>query len=67
MVQLDHARLRMDDAEFTHKLLEEESVFVLPGSCFGMENFFRIVLCPPGDKLKEAVGRIREFCERHYK
>lgn len=55
------------DVEFAAKLLEEESVMVLPGQCFNMANFFRIVFCPPVDTLEEAYDRLREFCLRHSK
>jgi tyrosine aminotransferase len=40
-----------DDVRFAQLLLEEESVFVLPGQCFGKPNYFRIVTCPPLPKL----------------
>mmetsp|Transcript_19290 Transcript_19290/g.31574 ORF Transcript_19290/g.31574 Transcript_19290/m.31574 type:complete len:454 (-) Transcript_19290:210-1571(-) len=56
-----------DDREFCLKLLSEESVFVLPGQCFFLPNFFRVVFCAPLDKLKEACDRIEEFCKRHRK
>jgi tyrosine aminotransferase len=48
------------------KLLEEENVFVLPGKIFKIENFIRIVICPPPEMLREAVDRIRQFCQRHH-
>lgn len=54
-----------DDVSFAQRLLEEESVFVLPGQCFGKPNYFRIVTCPPLPKLAEAYDRIAAFCERH--
>ena len=28
-------------------MLAEESVALLPGSCFGADNYFRVVVCPP--------------------
>eukprot|EP01133_Synstelium_polycarpum_P014185 gene14185-16725_t len=56
-----------DDVVFMGKLLEEESVFVLPGTVFGMKNYFRIVFCAPMDKLTDAYERIQAFCERHRK
>ncbi|CAG8593913.1 2511_t:CDS:2, partial [Racocetra persica] len=55
-----------DDLEFTEKLLEEESVMCLPGRCFHYPNYIRIVIAPPPEKLKEAYGRISEFCIRHH-
>jgi aspartate/methionine/tyrosine aminotransferase len=55
------------DISFSRLLLQEESVFVLPGQCFQYPNFFRVVITPPLEKLVEACGRIRAFCERHKK
>lgn len=54
-----------DDVDFTRKLIVEESVMVLPGQCFGIPNFFRIVFCPPHEILEEAYDRIEGFCDRH--
>lgn len=56
-----------DDVDFCKKMLAEESVGLLPGSCFGADNFFRVVICPPEDKLDIAWTRIAEFCARHMK
>ncbi|TMW60612.1 hypothetical protein Poli38472_000654 [Pythium oligandrum] len=67
MVQVDTAVLTgiKDDFDFTQKLLDEESVFVLPGQCFGMENYFRIVFSAPHEVLSDAYTRIANFCQRH--
>ena len=54
-----------NDLEFTQTLLDEESVFVIPGSCFKMPNYFRVVFSAPHEKLKEAYERIDAFCSRH--
>ncbi|KAG7394630.1 hypothetical protein PHYBOEH_004940 [Phytophthora boehmeriae] len=54
-----------DDFDFTQKLLDEESVFVLPGQCFGMTNYFRIVFSAPHEVLEDAYTRIAQFCHRH--
>lgn len=54
-----------DDIEFAKKLIEEENVFVLPGSIFKFKNYVRLVICPPQDKLKEACERIKQFVQRH--
>lgn len=69
MVQLDPKMFVdiEDDQEFAQKLLKEEAVFVLPGSCFGAPNFFRIVFTAPEDILGDAYSRIVEFCGRHAK
>jgi len=54
-----------DDAEFARKVLEEENLFMLPGACFNMPNFVRLVICPPAEVLQEAFQRLRLFCDRH--
>ena len=56
-----------DDMDFSMKLLEEENVFVLPGSAFGAANVFRIVFCPNETTLDAAATRIKHFCTRHTK
>lgn len=56
-----------DDLQFCKMLLAEQAVFVLPGSIFRADGFFRVVICPPEGKLKEAMARIRTFCEIHAK
>ncbi|KNC80684.1 tyrosine aminotransferase [Sphaeroforma arctica JP610] len=55
------------DMEMCQALITEESVFVLPGSCFQKPNFFRIVFTAPIEKLREAYERLAEFCEKHRK
>ena len=54
-----------DDMDFTKLLLEEENVFVLPGSAFDVENVFRVVFCSPEATLAVAADRIAAFCQRH--
>ena len=54
-----------DDVEFSKKLLEEQNVFVLPGSAFGTKNIFRVVFCSELMLLGTAVKRITEFCNDH--
>lgn len=56
-----------DDVEFARLLLEEELVLVLPGRIFRCDNFVRLVICPPVDKLEDAANRIISFVERHRK
>jgi tyrosine aminotransferase len=68
MVGIDTAQLDLgSDLDFCEKLYQEESVLVLPGQCFKVRNFFRIVLCPLPDRLEAAVTRMGEFCARHTK
>lgn len=54
-----------DDVEFCAKLLQEKNIVVLPGQCFGVKNFFRIVFCPPLNELETACTRIKEFVHEH--
>lgn len=42
------------------------AVFCLPGRCFNIENYMRIVLTVPQEMIVEACQRIKEFCEKHF-
>jgi len=53
-----------DDLAFARELLREESVAVLPGQCFMLPGFFRVVFAPPVDVLEQAWDRIEAFCRR---
>jgi len=53
------------DLNFTSKLMNEESVLVLPGKCFDFPDFFRLCLTVPTDVMEEALNRIELFCKRH--
>jgi tyrosine aminotransferase len=68
MVQIDVSRFDeaiQSDVDFATLLLEEENVFVLPGSAFGVANVFRVVFCASEVTLSTASLRISEFCTRH--
>ena len=54
-----------DDTDFAKLLLTEQNLFVLPGQCFGMRNYIRLVTCPPAEVLEEAFHRIGAFCDKH--
>uniref|UniRef100_A0A672ZQ99 Tyrosine aminotransferase n=1 Tax=Sphaeramia orbicularis TaxID=375764 RepID=A0A672ZQ99_9TELE len=56
-----------NDVDFTEALVTEQSVFCLPASAFEFPNYFRIVVTVPEHLMVEACGRIREFCQRHYR
>lgn len=64
MVGIDET-MGLDDVQFSQRLLDEERVFVLPGACFGMPLFFRVVFCAPKKVLQEACERIKRFCQAH--
>jgi len=53
-----------DDVTFARELLCEESVAVLPGQCFMLPGYFRVVFAPPVDVLEQAWDRIEAFCQR---
>uniref|UniRef100_A0A224XK34 Tyrosine aminotransferase n=1 Tax=Panstrongylus lignarius TaxID=156445 RepID=A0A224XK34_9HEMI len=53
--------------DFVEKMVEEESVFCLPGECFQFSNYMRLVLTVPEDQITEACTRMSEFCSRHFK
>ncbi|XP_057692145.1 tyrosine aminotransferase [Corythoichthys intestinalis] len=56
-----------NDVDFTERLVTEQSVFCLPATAFEYPNFFRIVVTVPEHMMVDACGRIREFCQRHYR
>ncbi|CAG9858291.1 unnamed protein product [Phyllotreta striolata] len=66
-IQMEKFPAFADGLEFAQKMMEEESVFCLPGECFAIPGFLRIVLTVPEDLLEEACARMMEFCKRHYK
>ena len=67
MLQIDISKLFdiKDDKEFAEKLLTEENLSVLPGACFNMGGYIRLVTCPPEEIFTEAVERLKVFCSRH--
>jgi len=46
-------------------MVREQSVFCLPGKCFGINDFFRVVLTVPKENLETACDRIEQFCKDH--
>ena len=59
----------MTSEEFCEALLREERVAVIPGNAFGEcgEGYVRISYCYSVAHLREALGRIKAFVERHTK
>tara|TARA_B100000900_G_C20573714_1_gene714425 strand:+ start:28 stop:1227 length:1200 start_codon:yes stop_codon:yes gene_type:complete len=51
------------DTDFVESLLENNGVAVVQGSAFGLEGFFRVSYATSMDKLKDAMKRIKLFCE----
>ncbi|KAK4879791.1 hypothetical protein RN001_007937 [Aquatica leii] len=65
-IQLERFPQFSTGLEFMQRLMEEESVFCLPGECFGAPGFMRIIITIPSELIKEACDRMREFCKRYY-
>ncbi|XP_020819403.1 tyrosine aminotransferase [Phascolarctos cinereus] len=65
-IEMEHFPEFENDVEFSERLIEEQSVFCLPGKCFEYPNFFRVVITVPKVMMLEACSRIQEFCEKHY-
>ena len=59
----------MDDEEFADRLLKEEKVGVVPGSCFGPQgkNHIRISYAASRENLAEALKRIGHFVNKYRK
>lgn len=65
-IRMDRFPMFENGLAFAQKMMEEESVFCLPGECFAIPGFLRIVITVPEDVLNEACLRISEFCNRYY-
>uniref|UniRef100_A0A182MZJ8 Tyrosine aminotransferase n=1 Tax=Anopheles dirus TaxID=7168 RepID=A0A182MZJ8_9DIPT len=66
-IDVDHFPEFPTDLSFVEALVHEQSVFCLPGQCFEYPNYFRLVLTVPEEMIAEAVKRLEEFCDQHYK
>ena len=56
----------MDSQSFAYGLLKEQRVAVVPGLAYGdaYDNFIRIAFTMSGERLREALGRLRAFTTR---
>ena len=55
--------LNINSTEFTTKLREEKSVFIVAGDCFGMDKYIRIGIGSEKDYLLAGLELIDEFLE----
>jgi len=52
--------------DFAQRLLEEEHTVVTDGAGFGAEGYIRISYATSMDQIKEGIGRIKNFAQRHF-
>ncbi|WP_297186212.1 aminotransferase class I/II-fold pyridoxal phosphate-dependent enzyme [Thermococcus sp.] len=53
--------LEIPSEELAIRLIKEKSTFLVPGSCFGIENHLRIGYGNPTDVMIEGLKRFKEF------
>nr|XP_022914391.1 tyrosine aminotransferase [Onthophagus taurus] len=63
---LEHFPQFQTGLQFVRRLMEEESVFCLPGDCFELPGFMRLVITLPSELMLEAGDRIKAFCNKYY-
>jgi len=51
--------------EFCRQVVEEQSVVLAPGDCFGYDDFFRIGFGLPTDELEDGLSRLGSFLDRN--
>ncbi|KAI3939527.1 hypothetical protein MKW92_030084 [Papaver armeniacum] len=57
-----------DDMDFCIKLAREEKVIILPGVIvMGLKNWLGITFSIDLPSLKDAMERMKSFCQRHAK
>ncbi|XP_043213359.1 tyrosine aminotransferase-like isoform X1 [Amphibalanus amphitrite] len=68
MVGIDMARLPEfeTDLQVVEAMVTEQSVFCLPGKCFDLANYVRLVLTVPQQFMHEACERLAQFFADHY-
>lgn len=65
-LEIDTTKLDVEhDLEFAMRLVDEENVFVVPGTAIGVQNIIRVSFCSPEKVLHAAARRIEHFCIRH--
>lgn len=53
-----------NDSDLAHYLLDSGNVAVVPGSAFGLENYFRISYAMSAKNLEEGCKRIKAACQK---
>lgn len=50
---------------FCRRLVQEESVVLAPGDCFGCDQYFRLGFGLATEELEHGLDRVRTFLDRH--
>lgn len=54
----------MSSMDFASKLLEEESVALVPGEAFGIDNYVRISYATSIENIEKGINRIKSFINK---
>ena len=55
------ARFGMDSETFCTRLIREDGLAAVPGSCFGAEGHIRLSYCYSDEELRESLDRLEKF------
>lgn len=61
----DISKLEMGSVEVANRLLDEANVATIPGEPFGADDFIRLSFATGEEKIKKALGRIKEWVENN--
>ncbi len=59
----DISKLGMGSVEVANRLLDEAKVATIPGEPFGADDFIRLSFATGEEKIKKALGRIKEWVD----
>jgi len=60
----DISKTRLDSTAFATRLLDEESVALIPGESFGRNDFVRLSFATSIEQIEKGVSRIQNFINR---
>ena len=55
--------LPLDSLTLVERLLKDQSMLVIPGACFGVENHIRFSSALPDEYLRTGLGRFNQLVE----
>lgn len=68
LIKIDFSSFKpgiLDDEQFARSLMKEENVFVVPGKCFGLPGYLRLLVGTSTEHIQEALNRLNLFCSKH--